>query len=323
MAWGRMDDGFDDHPKVVALLNEDDQLAAGAAIGLWALAFSWVHRNTRKKGKVPGLVPPGLPRRFLGPIGKALAEQLVEHGLWDPHESGGWLFHDFGDYLPTDETREARSAAGKRGAAKRWASKHAAEDVKDAPTSDGNLPSVCHDDDGKPVANDGSRAPARRAISKEIAPTPTPNPDMRSADADAPALFEEPAKKAETANQRVNRITKIYTDKVKLSTFVAVQQIVKDALNCGDYAEDQVVAGLAQLTESRATVTKNTLRHAIEGTMPWPTNTPARVQSGPGAVPNPRQSGSLARQSTGTQRMEQALRVAEELDRQYANGGNS
>jgi hypothetical protein len=31
--------------------------------------------------------------------------------------------------------------------------------------------------DDKPLASDGSRAPARRAISKEIAPEPTPTPD--------------------------------------------------------------------------------------------------------------------------------------------------
>ena len=57
MAWGRLDDGFDDHPKVVALLDEADLTTAGVAVGLWTLCWTWAHRNTRKRGKTPGLIP--------------------------------------------------------------------------------------------------------------------------------------------------------------------------------------------------------------------------------------------------------------------------
>ena len=46
------------------------------------------------------------------------------------------------------------------------------------PFADGKEPS----DDGKRMASDGSRAPAHRAISKEIAPTPVPTPSSRSKD---------------------------------------------------------------------------------------------------------------------------------------------
>ncbi|MEU4558561.1 hypothetical protein AB0F72_09225 [Actinoplanes sp. NPDC023936] len=165
-----MDDGFDDHPKVVALLDEDDLTMAGVAIGLWTLCWSWAHRNTRKRGKTPGLVPPGLPRRFLGPAGKEAAQFLVKHRLWDEHESGGWLFHDFGDYLPTEETREARAEAGRRGAAARWAGHQKATDEGESDAEDGNLPSACHEAASKTVANDGSRAPA------PWDPTPAPTP---------------------------------------------------------------------------------------------------------------------------------------------------
>lgn len=179
MGWGRMDDGFDDHPKVVAMLDRDDPAEAGVAIGLWALAFSWVNRNTRKPGKIPGLVPAGLPRRWLGAAGRPAADLLVEHGLWEVHESGGWLFHDFGDYLPSESTREARSEAGRRGAEARWGKRQDAQDAGVAPTSDDNLPSGCHADHGNEpcgchdvataaMATDGSRAGARR--------DPNPNP---------------------------------------------------------------------------------------------------------------------------------------------------
>lgn len=176
MGWGRMDDGFDDHPKVVALLDGDDPLAAGAAVGLWTLCWTWAHRNTRKPRKTPGLLPAGLPRRFLGAVGKDVAQLLVKHGLWEPHDSGGWLIHDFADFLPTEETRAARAEAGRRGAAKRWANRKPFDAVADESQGDGNLPSVCHDAASNAEANDGSRAPARRAISKEIAPSPIPKP---------------------------------------------------------------------------------------------------------------------------------------------------
>lgn len=177
MGWGRIDDGFDDHPKVVAILDEDDTPSAAAAIALWTLCFTWAHRNTRKRGKTPGLLPAGLPRRFLGHLGKDGAQILVKHGLWEPQDDGGWMIHDFGDYLPNEETRAARSEAGKRGAEKRWADKHAAEaaateaEMANCHGEDGNLPSDSHGDASKPEANDGSRAPARRD------PTPIPEPE--------------------------------------------------------------------------------------------------------------------------------------------------
>jgi len=212
--WARIDDGFDDHPKVLALLDHDD---GAAAIGLWILCLTWAHRNTRKRGKIPGHVPSGLPRRYLGVLGRDAAKLLVDVGLWDLTEDG-WLIHDFDQYLPTQETSAARSDAGKKGAAARWGNRDAPASDGRLPSTDGNLssdvmakdgngmaadgnvmapeadkPGVGPPDsrgliddgnlpssdgsllsaDGKPVASDGSRAPVRRAISKEIAPTPS------------------------------------------------------------------------------------------------------------------------------------------------------
>lgn len=176
MAWGRIDDAFDDHPKVLALLEME---GAASAIGLWTLCFTWAHRNTRRKGKTPGLIPASLPRRFFGPEARSMAALLVEVGLWDEDEDGGWMIHDFADYLPGKEVSEARSAAGKKGAAKRWGGKgpkpddKAMADAKQdggkpmAPPSqaDSNLPSDDGSEpsnDGNAIASDGSRAGARR-----------------------------------------------------------------------------------------------------------------------------------------------------------------
>lgn len=167
MGWARMDDGFDDHPKVLALLDEEHGLAA---IGLWTLVWTYAHRTTRKRGKTPGLIPASLPRRYAGPAGRELAALLVKVGLWDVL-GDGWQIHDFGDYLPTEETSAKRAEAGRRGAARRWASDGngmatAWQDDGTLPSPDSTLPSS----GGNSMANDGSRAPARRD------PTPVPTP---------------------------------------------------------------------------------------------------------------------------------------------------
>ncbi|WP_144070234.1 hypothetical protein [Nonomuraea indica] len=197
MGWARIDDAFDDHEKVLALLDLDEGVAA---LGLWTLCLTWAHRNTRKKSKTPGLLPSTLPRRFVGSRGRELAALLVDAGMWDVLDDG-WMIHDFAEYLPDKEVSAARSAAGKRGAASRWGNKRTdgnlpsrdsktdgkhvaadssegAADASDAPegaddvdilpadgkllSEDGNLPSVSHLADGKAVASDGSRAGARR-----------------------------------------------------------------------------------------------------------------------------------------------------------------
>lgn len=175
MGWGRIDDEFDEHPKVLAILDENETVEAALAIALWTLCLTWAHRNTRKRGKVPGLIPSGLPRRYFGGDARRGIEVLIKHRLWDVTD-GGWLIHDFGDYLPTEKTREERAAAGRKGAAARWHKNGSTEATPSQPDSnllseDGSL---LQDDGnamashGKPLANDGSRTPARRD------PIPTP-----------------------------------------------------------------------------------------------------------------------------------------------------
>ena len=162
MGWGRIDDGFDDHRKVMDLLEYDQGVAA---VGLWTLCFTWAHRNTRKPGKTPGLVPASLPRRFTGPVARELAGLLVKVGLWEERGDDGWQIHDFDRYLPTEHTREARAEAGRKGAAKRWASKRAdskkqtddklAGSDSNLPSESDNEPEPSHDAAGNAVANDG------------------------------------------------------------------------------------------------------------------------------------------------------------------------
>jgi hypothetical protein len=155
VSWARIDDAFDDHPKVLAVLEHDQ---GGAAIGLWTLCLTWAYRNTLKRGKEPGKLPAHLPRRYLGPAARELAALLVKEGLWEALGDGdGWQIHDFEHYLATPKTREARAEAGRKGAAARWGDRPGKGAGRDGnlPSGHSNLPSV----DGKPMAADGKAGP--------------------------------------------------------------------------------------------------------------------------------------------------------------------
>jgi len=302
MGWARIDDGFDDHPKILALLEHDE---GGAAVGLWTLCLTWAHRNTRKAGKVPGLIPASLPRRYLGPGARDLAKLLVLEGLWEERtDEDGWQIHDFDRYLPTAETREARAEAGRRGAEARWG-KHAGRDSNlpsddgkpiasdgsvmasdgsgsmfgaeqppagtsdqshsltdgNKPSPDSNLPSGLPSDSGKPIASDGSRAPARRAIPNGIAPEPAPIPVRPTAAAGKP----RPAAGL-TITQRSKQMTDAYAEVVPLCKWPAVNGVVIRAIKAEKYSDDEIFAALMRLAaEPGRSVTIDALRSEIEG----------------------------------------------------------
>ena len=140
---------------------------------------------------MPGLIHASLPRRYLGTEGRELAALLVKEGLWEALPEGeGWLIHDFDKYLPAAKTSEARAEPAARAPRSRWAYRPAdgtePEPDGNLPYDDGNELSVCLDADGKAMASDGSRAPARRAIPNGIAPEPVPEPVPPSAGASKP-----------------------------------------------------------------------------------------------------------------------------------------
>lgn len=114
MAWARMDDQFYDHPKVLALLEHNDGLAA---IGLWSLALGWAKRHADPHDpNGAGSVPASLPRRLGGST--ELAKLLVGVGLWAA-TGDGWVIHDFAHWqdLPGWAKRSAKAAAAARS---RW-----------------------------------------------------------------------------------------------------------------------------------------------------------------------------------------------------------
>jgi hypothetical protein len=124
MSWVRIDDHFYDHPRWAT--------APGDSIALWLAAMAWCNRNDSFSGFIPEL-------KLAGLVGvrnvKATTKDLVDRGAFDVTE-GGYLITSYEEYQQNDRVkavREARSAAGKKGAAVRWG-------VKDDGKPDGN----CH-----------------------------------------------------------------------------------------------------------------------------------------------------------------------------------
>lgn len=118
MSWARLDDGFHDHYKIVGLPLD--------AVGLFVLSLTWAHRQ---RAVQLGHIPAGVPQMLAGAKAKRIVAELVDRKLWEvDDEHGGWLIHDFTDYLASDddgltagEKRKRLSAAGKAAAEARWA----------------------------------------------------------------------------------------------------------------------------------------------------------------------------------------------------------
>ena len=91
--WGRLDDGWHSHPKVVSV--------SPGARGLDASAISWCGQHLTdgkiRSAQLPAVMP-GPRRDEL----VAFAEELVDVGLFE-RNGDGYLVHDFHDYNPTRE----------------------------------------------------------------------------------------------------------------------------------------------------------------------------------------------------------------------------
>lgn len=103
MAWVRLDDGFPDHPKVVR--------AGDLAAWLYVCGLTYANRQG-----TDGFIPAAIVPRLTGlknPL--ALANRLVEAGLWERSEDGGYRIHDYLEYQPSAErVRQERSTNAAR-----------------------------------------------------------------------------------------------------------------------------------------------------------------------------------------------------------------
>ena len=97
MSWGRVDDGWWCHPKVVPLSLH--------ARGLWVTALSW--SCAQRTDEVPEVMLP----LFQGSKGEA--NELVARGMW-VEVDGGWRIHDWEKYQVWSLS-ERRAEAGRKG----------------------------------------------------------------------------------------------------------------------------------------------------------------------------------------------------------------
>jgi len=111
MGWFKVDDQLAFHSKTVMAGNE--------AMGLWVRAGSWASAQL-----TGGFIAKHMANAMAN---ECAAIALVEAGLWSEVE-GGYQFHDWNEFQPDaeeerqkrEETRKARSEAGKKGAQARW-----------------------------------------------------------------------------------------------------------------------------------------------------------------------------------------------------------
>ncbi|MBV9311572.1 MAG: hypothetical protein JOZ73_12105 [Solirubrobacterales bacterium] len=95
MSWVRLDDGFSEHPKI---------LAAGPQAGwLWVCGLAYCNRQKKKDGFIPERMI-----RLLADLRSVakLAMKLVAVGLWEIVQ-GGFRVHDYHEYQPSTERSDA------------------------------------------------------------------------------------------------------------------------------------------------------------------------------------------------------------------------
>lgn len=167
MGWVRIDDHFDEHPKMVQV---------GPTVwGVWLASLAYANRNL-----TDGFIPDGQVRRltaFEGVRCAAVTKVLVGSALWD-RVDGGYRIHDYEQYQPTKaEVLESRAKTADRIA--RWRERNAGNGVGNGVTH------AVTNGVGNGVGNGVSNT----------APKPKPNPkeknNRNTTAADAAHSFDE------------------------------------------------------------------------------------------------------------------------------------
>ena len=103
MSWVKLDDGFSEHPKILA--------AGPLGLALWACGLAYCNRQKARDGFIPAAKVP-----ILYPIPQPMkvAARLVAVGLWEETDDG-FVVHDYHEFQPSEDMRQARAEAGRRG----------------------------------------------------------------------------------------------------------------------------------------------------------------------------------------------------------------
>lgn len=117
LPWVRLDTGFYENPKILAVIAERDGYRA-VVVYVSALAYSGGHGTD---GHIATYVLARVHGR------KADADRLVRNGLWEPTDTG-WRIHDYEALQQTSETTEQIRSDRRRAAIKGNCIRHHGED---------------------------------------------------------------------------------------------------------------------------------------------------------------------------------------------------
>jgi hypothetical protein len=186
MAWGRIDDGLYDHPKLDALGR--NRLPC---VGLWSLAISWSNRRS-----TDGYVP---TERIVALGGSsALADALVVAGMFETAD-GGYLIHDFLEF-----NEDAATVKARRDAAAARQRRH--RSVTRGVTRD-DVGDITRDNDVSHALPARGRAAASRPVpSRPVPSTPIPpHSGGRRIDGTSPRQIAEEQAKTQTGIDEAKR----------------------------------------------------------------------------------------------------------------------
>lgn len=158
---------------------------------------------------------------------------------------------------------------------------------------------------GAESAPPAKRSPRKSRTPQETTPTPAePAPgtvlepsEKISSSKRSSKPPSDPDSAEESTGQRVNRLARVYTDRVKLSNFNAIAGVVRKAVSAG-VSDRAITHGLNVLADDMRSVTIDSLRYAIHGVPP----SQFRQQAGP-------------KPSTTDARVAEGLALAERLER--------
>jgi hypothetical protein len=146
-----------------------------AAFRLHVTAACWCV-NEELDGKIPANIPGTLTAAPRGKALERIVTELLDAGLWDAAEEGGYLIHDFLDYNPSaahsKAVREAKASAGAAGGKAKASGGHSK-----------NLPGAspgAKQPPGKEEAN------GQHDAKQKPSPTPISDSDSDSQDSDPP-----------------------------------------------------------------------------------------------------------------------------------------
>lgn len=124
MAWVKIDEHFYDHPKWCD--------APGDSIALWLALIAWCNRNDSDTGFIPETKTTGLVN--VKNVRNTLADLCARKAIRKVRN--GYTIHDYTEFQQPEKVREIaakRAAAGRKGAANKWAERRRAAEYADAP----------------------------------------------------------------------------------------------------------------------------------------------------------------------------------------------